>query len=82
MPEQALGASENPTFSFVFGVTWLFVVDDEVVRLIAVRSEFIGVLQNTDLCWCGRGNVMLHVQTLRDSNLSKCVTEPVLLLNL
>lgn len=82
MPEQALGASENPTFSFVFGVTWLFVVYDKVVRLIAVRAEFIGVLQNTDLCSCGHGNVMLHVQMLTDSNLIKCVTEPVLLLNL
>lgn len=80
MPEQALGTSENPTFSFIFGVTWLLVVYDKVVRLIAVRAEFIGVLQNTDLC--GLGNVMLHVQTLRDSNLIKCVTEPVLLLSL
>lgn len=50
MPEQALGTSENPTFSFVFAVTWLFVVYDEVVRLIAVGAEFTGVLQSTGLC--------------------------------
>lgn len=50
MPEQALGTSENPAFSFVLGVTWLFVIYDKVVRLIAVRVEFIGILQNIEIC--------------------------------
>lgn len=43
--EQALGTLENPTLSLVLGGTWLF-----VVRLIAVRSAFMGALQHWEVC--------------------------------
>lgn len=57
MPEQALGTSENPTFSLVLSGTWLF-----VVRLIAVRSAFMGALQHRVLC----GSGLLCMQAFTD----------------
>lgn len=83
MPEEALGTWENPTFSFVLCVTWLFAVYDKVVRLIAVRVGFMGVLQkHRFVCTVAVENVMLCVQTPADSSLIKRVTESVVLLNL